>query len=75
MHLQAGRRASGSLGKLNAKNGPASPVGASSPKKLTSKERDPTQSSLMKQLQQALADKLVLVRALHQLTSEMATAR
>ena len=35
----------------------------------------PVHASLRKQLQQALHDKVVLVRALHQMTSEMAQAR
>ena len=73
LQLQGRHRASGAMGKLKGtgdKTGlSSSPI--PSPKKIVAKG-DPV---LVKQLQQALADKLVLVRALNQLTSEMATAR
>lgn len=79
MQLESRRRPSGAMGKLKggARSGsgaPTSPGPTGSPLKLKA-ATSPTSNATMKQLQQALADKLVLVRALHQLTSEMATAR
>ena len=51
-----------------------SPRAPQSPSKAASSSA-PSSKELRKQLQQTLADKVVLVRALHQLTAEMAQAR
>ena len=73
--MASGASSPSKMSSVSDADGILEAVSGSPPGSPDRRNKPSTPSSTRKQLQQAIADKVVLVRALHQLTAEMAEAR